>query len=107
MTANAARPGVEIGRIAELSNDTFEEMGYATEGKHTPDCHSIGLDEMDGLSSYLTPKGRLENNMVLSFHPSTMLEGGEAFLISDNYLVTTNGAVRLSPKTWNYRRLEM
>src|SRR6185312_12072211 len=72
VTANAARPGVEIGRIAELSNQTFEALGYATEGKHTPDCHSIGLDEMDGVSSYLTPEGRLENNMVLSFHPITM-----------------------------------
>jgi Xaa-Pro aminopeptidase len=106
VTANAARPGVPIGRIAELSNETFKDLGYSVEGKHTPDCHSIGLDELDGSSSYLTPEAPLESNMVLSFHPSTMLEGGEAFLVSDNYLVTMNGAVRLSPKTWNYQLLE-
>ena len=106
VTARAACPDVPIGKIAELSNRTFEGLGYVVEGKHTPDCHSIGLDELDGPSSMLTPDEKLEPNMVLSFHPSTMLENGEAFLISDNYLVTPGGGVRLSPKTWNYRQLE-
>jgi Xaa-Pro aminopeptidase len=105
-TADAARPGVRIGELAEISNASFTNLGYVVEGKHTPDCHSIGLDELDGPSSYLTPDSHLEENMVLSFHPSTMLQGGKAFLISDNYLVTSGGGTRLSPKTWNYRLLE-
>ena len=43
--------------------------------------------------------------MVLSFHPSTRLEGDRAFLISDNFLVTPGGSVRLSPKTYIYKQL--
>jgi Xaa-Pro aminopeptidase len=45
--------------------------------------------------------------MVLSFHPSTRLKGDRAFLISDNYLVTAEGAVRLSPKEWTYKKIEL
>ena len=35
--------------------------------------------------------------MVLSYHPGTVLENDRGFLISDNFLVTPEGAVRLSP----------
>lgn len=105
--ARAARPGVPIGKIAEVTNQTFKELGFPVVGKHTPNCHSIGLDESDGPSSWFTPDEKLECNMVLSFHPSTLLEGDRAFLISDNYLVTAEGAVRLSPKDWTYMRIEL
>lgn len=105
--AQACRPGVPIGRIAEITNQTFAELGFPVIGKHTPDCHSIGMDESDGPSSMFTPELPLDTNMVLSFHPSTLLEGDHAFLISDNYLVTPNGGVRLSPKTWHYRQIKI
>ena len=105
--ADATRPGVPIGRIAELTNQTWSELGYTVIGKHTPDCHSIGLDEMDGPNSWYTPEWPLEANMALSFHPSTLLEGTKAFLVSDNYLVTPAGGVRLSPKTWTYRQIDL
>jgi len=105
--ARAARPGVPIGKIAEVTNQTFKELGFPVIGKHTPNCHSIGLDESDGPSSWFTPEEKLEANMVLSFHPSTLLEEDRAFLISDNYLVTTEGAVRLSPKDWTYMRIKL
>lgn len=105
--ARAARPGIPIGKIAEVTNQTFKELGFPVIGKHTPNCHSIGLDESDGPSSWFTPEEKLEANMVLSFHPSTLLEGDRAFLISDNYLVTAEGAVRLSPKDWTYMRIEL
>jgi Xaa-Pro aminopeptidase len=35
--------------------------------------------------------------MVLSFHPGTVLENSKGLLISDNFLVTPEGGVRLSP----------
>lgn len=103
--ASAAKPGVRIGEIAVVTNRTFKELGFSVIGKHTPNCHSIGLDESDGPSSWFTPEDKLEANMVLSFHPSTLLEGDRAFLISDNYLVTPDGAVRMSPKDWTYMRI--
>jgi Xaa-Pro aminopeptidase len=104
--ARAARPGERIGKVAEVSNQTFKDLGFPVIGKHTPDCHSIGLDESDGPSSWFTPDEKLEANMVLSFHPSTLLEHNRAFLVSDNYLVTPEGAVRLSPKSWTHKLIE-
>ena len=106
-SARAARPGVPIGKIAEVNNQTFADLGFPVIGKHTPNCHSIGLDESDGPSSWFTPEWELETNMILSFHPSTLLEGDRAFLISDNFLVTNEGSVRLSPKSWIYRQIEI
>jgi hypothetical protein len=35
--------------------------------------------------------------MVLSYHPGTVLENDRGLLISDNFLVTETGGVRLSP----------
>jgi Xaa-Pro aminopeptidase len=99
--ADAARPDVPIGRIAELSNATFKALGFPVIGKHTPDCHSIGLDGSDGPNSEYTPKELLKANMALSFHPATLMQGDRAFLISDNFLVTPEGATRLSPHTMN------
>lgn len=118
--ADVARTGNHIGIIAETSNRVWKENGFKVigdaeyspdikqlipNGKHTPDAHTIGLDESDGPSAWFTPAEILESNMVLSFHPSTMLEGHKAFLISDNYLVTPGGAIRLSPKDWSYKLL--
>jgi Xaa-Pro aminopeptidase len=104
--ARAARSGERIGKVAEVSNQTFKDLGFPVIGKHTPNCHSIGLDESDGPSSWFTPDEKLESNMVLSFHPSTLLENDRAFLVSDNYLVTPDGAVRLSPKSWTHKLIE-
>ena len=104
--AQAATPGTPIGHIADLTTKVWEDLGFKIVGRHTPNCHSIGLDESDGPSSWFTPKDELKANMVLSFHPSAYLEGNKAFLISDNFLVTPMGAVRLSPKDWIYRLIE-
>jgi Xaa-Pro aminopeptidase len=106
IAAQTARPGVPVGKIAETNIQSWKDLGFPVIGRHTPDCHSIGLDESDGPSSWFTPEWPLESNMVLSFHPSTLLEGDKAFLVSDNFLVTPAGAVRLSPKTWTYRLIE-
>ncbi len=103
--AYTACPGNPIGLIAETSARLWAEAGYTVVGKHTPDCHCIGLDENDGISAWYTPNELLQQNMVLSFHPSAMLDGERAFLLSDNYLVTMTGATRLSPKNWYHRQL--
>lgn len=95
----AARAGATFREVSEANDATLRELGFAVAGKHTPDCHSTGLDGSDGPSSAAAPDFVLQPNMVLSFHPGTVLEGNRGFLISDNFLVTPGGAVRLSPHT--------
>ncbi|MDQ7859250.1 MAG: M24 family metallopeptidase [Armatimonadota bacterium] len=95
--AEVARPGVPIGKIAEATDEAFRRLGLRVAGKHTPDCHSIGLDGSDGPNSEYTPEAPLHANMALSLHPATLMDDGRAYLISDNFLVTPEGATRLSP----------
>ncbi len=66
--------------------------------KHTPDCHTIGLDGHDGAGLWFA-ETKLLANMVLSYHPVTVMPHNRGFLISDNFLVTPEGGVRLSPLT--------
>ena len=105
--AVAMRAGARIGNMHDIASKVWKEEGFKVIGKHTPNCHSIGLDDEDGPSSWFTPDEILEPNMVLSFHPSTLLEGNRAFLISDNFLVTSEGAVPLSPREWLYRKIDL
>jgi Xaa-Pro aminopeptidase len=102
--AAVARPGNRYGLIGETADRVFADAGYKIIGHHTPNCHTIGTDEADGITPP-PPDELLRENMVLSFHPSTWLEGDLAFLISDNYQVTPQGGRVLSPLGRPYRQL--
>lgn len=107
-SSGAARAGNRFRDISEANDGTLRDLGFPVVGKHTPDCHSTGLDGSDGPSSAGDPDFVLKPNMVLSFHPGTVLEDDRGFLISDNFLVTPEGGVRLSPHNAHryYMRLE-
>ncbi len=92
-----AKPGNTLRMISEANDKTLRDLGFPVAGKHTPDCHSTGLDGSDGPNSMSAPDFVLKPNMTLSFHPGTVLENDRGFLISDNFLVTSEGGVRLSP----------
>lgn len=102
--AAVAKPGNRYGLIGETADKVFTDAGYDIIGHHTPNCHTIGTDEADGITPP-PPDELLKENMVLSFHPSTWLKGDVAFLISDNYHVTRNGGRVLSPLGKPYRKL--
>ena len=91
-----AKAGNTFGMISDANDQTLRDLGFPVVGKHTPDCHSTGLDGSDGPNSFGDPNFVLKPNMVLSYHPGTVLENNRGFLISDNFLVTPEGAVRLS-----------
>ena len=92
-----AKAGNTFRDISEENDKTIAGYGFKVAGKHTPDCHTTGLDGSDGPSTASQPDFVLQNNMVLSYHPGTVLEDDKGFLVSDNFLVTPQGAVRLSP----------
>ncbi|MHB2165798.1 M24 family metallopeptidase [Alsobacter sp. R-9] len=93
----AARPGVRQGEIGRAGDAVLAAHGFPPAGRHTPDCHSIGLDGADGPSNSADPEFVLQEGMVLSMHPGAITAGDRGFLVSDNGLVTAQGARRLSP----------
>ena len=94
-----AKSGNTFRMISEANDEAVRSLGFDVVGKHTPDCHSTGLDGSDGPSSAAAPDFVLEPNMVLSFHPGSITPNNRGFLISDNFLVTPEGGLRLSPHT--------
>lgn len=96
-SAGVAKAGNTFGMISETNDRVINGFGLPVDGKHTPDCHSTGLDGSDGPNATSTPEFVLKPNMVLSYHPGTVLTDNHGFLISDNFLVTPEGAVRMSP----------
>lgn len=104
--AAAMKAGTKIGSMHAVASQMWQEEGFEVIGAHTPNCHSIGLDGNDGPSSWSSPDAILKPNMVLSFHPSTLLKGNRAYLLSDNFLVTPEGSLPLSPRQWYYRKIE-
>jgi Xaa-Pro aminopeptidase len=96
-SAAVAKSGNTFRQIADTNDAVIRGLGFPVAGKHTPDCHSTGLDGSDGPSAASNPDFVLKSNMVLSYHPGTVLENNRGFLVSDNFLVTPEGAVRLSP----------
>ena len=56
----------------------------------------VSMAAMDPIR-WARPISCCKPNMVLSYHPGTVLENDRGFLISDNFLVTPEGAFRLSP----------
>lgn len=103
-----AKAGNTYAMISDANDKTLRDLGFQVDGKHTPDCHSTGLDGSDGPNTFGSPDFVLKSNMVLSYHPGTILKDNHGFLISDNFLVTPEGAVRLSPHNASryYMRLE-
>ncbi|MBA2667284.1 MAG: M24 family metallopeptidase, partial [Gemmatimonadaceae bacterium] len=93
----AARSGNRFADVKQATESTLRSLGLPVAGTHTPDCHSIGLDGSDGPSSEEAPDFELVNGTVLSLHPGAVLERDRGMLISDNFLVTPEGAERLSP----------
>jgi len=106
-SAKIAKPGVTWREISANNDRVIGGFGFKVIGKHTPDGHSTGLDEMDGPNSIVGPDHVIRENVVLSFHPGTVLEDNRGFLISDNFLVTKDGAVRLSPRTAERYHLQL
>ena len=92
-----AKTGNTLGMIADANDEAIRSLGFEVVGKHTPDCHSTGLDGSDGPSDQAAPDFELKTNMTLSFHPGSITPNNRGFLISDNFLVTPEGGVRLSP----------
>ena len=79
-----AKAGNTFRDISDANDKALSDRGFPVAGKHTPDCHSTGLDGSDGPNSLGAPDFVLQPNMVLSYHPGTVLENDRGFLISDN-----------------------
>lgn len=98
--ARIIRPGVTIGKMANVADKVLQELGYAEELTSKSPAryhgHSQGVDVFEAPVIVSGGSKILEEGMRLNFHPSASLQDGRKISYCVCYLVTANGCKRLT-----------
>jgi Xaa-Pro dipeptidase len=90
------RPGASLAELDLLVRDGIADLGYAGQPSH-PICHGVGARAHEPPYAHQAGAGTIEAGMVLAIEPGIYWEGGGGLRVEDNFLVTTDGAEKLSP----------
>jgi Xaa-Pro aminopeptidase len=90
------RPGASLADLDVLVRDGLAEIGYPGQPSH-PICHGVGARAHEPPYAHRAGGGTIEAGMVLAIEPGAYWEGGGGLRVEDNFLITTEGAEKLSP----------
>ena len=94
------RPGVRVSDVSKAMRVKIAEHGAINPFSHG---HAIGLDVSDGWVLGDNTDLILEPGMTMAVHPAALTEiGGAGFTAGYTYLITEDGAERLSRHDFNY-----
>jgi Xaa-Pro aminopeptidase len=91
-----ARPGASLAELDRRIRAGLEALGYAGQPSH-PICHGVGARAHEPPYAHQAGGGEIREGMVLAIEPGCYIEGGGGLRVEDNFLVTTEGAEKLSP----------
>lgn len=89
-------PGASLAELDRLVRDGLAEMGYPGQPTH-PICHGVGARAHEPPYAHQAGGGTIEEGMVLAIEPGAYWEGGGGLRVEDNFLITRDGAEKLSP----------
>jgi Xaa-Pro dipeptidase len=89
------RPGASLAELDLLIRDGLGEAGYAGQPSH-PVAHGVGARAHEPPYAHQAGGGTIEENMVLAIEPGAYWEGGGGLRVEDNFLITADGAEKLS-----------
>jgi Xaa-Pro aminopeptidase len=89
------RPGASLAELDRLVRAGIAEAGYPGQPSH-PVCHGVGARAHEPPYAHQAGGGTIEEGMVLAIEPGIYWEGGGGLRVEDNFLVTANGAEKLS-----------
>jgi Xaa-Pro aminopeptidase len=90
------RPGASLAELDRLVRDGLDELGYPGQPSH-PICHGVGARAHEPPYAHQAGGGVIEEGMVLAIEPGCYWDGGGGLRVEDNFLITAEGAEKLSP----------
>jgi Xaa-Pro aminopeptidase len=93
---NRCRPGASLADLDRLVREGIAEAGYPGQPSH-PIAHGVGARAHEPPYAHQAGTGTIEEGMVLAIEPGAYWEGGGGLRVEDNFLITADGAEKLSP----------
>ena len=101
------RPGVEVGALSRLIQQTFEDDGWELADRGIWDIHSIGVNVIEPPIGLPENRDLLRENMVLNIHPGWLVAPDRwGVYIQNNVLVTEAGGEILGDYTYRWHVLD-
>ncbi len=91
-----ARPGASLAELDRRIRAGIAEIGFPGQPSH-PICHGVGARAHEPPYAHQAGGGEIAEGMVLAIEPGCYKEGGGGLRVEDNFLITADGAEKLSP----------
>jgi Xaa-Pro aminopeptidase len=91
-----ARPGASLAELDRRVRAGIDAMGFPGQPSH-PICHGVGARAHEPPYAHQAGGGEIREGMVLAIEPGCYIEGGGGLRVEDNFLITAEGAEKLSP----------
>jgi Xaa-Pro aminopeptidase len=90
------RPGASLAELDRLIREGIAAAGYPGQPSH-PVAHGVGARAHEPPYAHQAGGGTIEAGMVLAIEPGAYWDGGGGLRLEDNFLITADGAEKLSP----------
>jgi Xaa-Pro aminopeptidase len=91
-----ALPGASLAELDRRVRSGIDALGFPGQPSH-PICHGVGARAHEPPYAHQAGGGELAEGMVLAIEPGCYIDGGGGLRVEDNFLVTRDGAEKLSP----------
>jgi Xaa-Pro aminopeptidase len=91
-----ARPGASLAELDRRVREGIAALGYPGQPSH-PICHGVGARAHEPPYAHQAGGGEIVAGMVLAIEPGCYMAGGGGLRLEDNFLITDEGAAKLSP----------
>ena len=92
---DACSPGRSMAELDSSVRAGLDRMGYPGQPTH-PVCHGVGARAHEPPYPHQAGGGEFEAGLVLAIEPGVYWPGGGGLRVEDNFLITADGAQKLS-----------
>lgn len=89
-------PGASLPELDRRVRQGIEALGFPGQPSH-PICHGVGARAHEPPYAHQAGGGEIQEGMILAIEPGCYWEEGGGLRVEDNFVITANGAEKLSP----------